>query len=47
MKLFSIYQNLKQKSLYLLSKGLLDEYFDILVKMSQIEKQLVELRYLN
>ena len=47
MKLFAIYQNLKQKSLYLLSKGTLDEYFDILVKIARVEKHLVELRYLN
>ena len=47
MKLFAIYQNLKKKSLYFLSKGMLDEYFDILVKIAHVEKQLVELRYLN
>ncbi len=47
MKLFAIYQNLKQKSLYLLSKGMLDEYFDILVKLSRIKKHLMTLGYLN
>ncbi len=47
MKLFAIYQHLKKKSLALLSKGMLDEYFDILVKLSRIENHLMTLGYLN
>ena len=47
MKLFAIYQKMKERSLQLLAKGLLDDYFELLVSMSQIEKQLTELRYLN
>jgi len=47
MKLFAAYQKMKERSLRLLAKGLLDDYFELLVSMSQIEKQLTELRYLN
>jgi len=47
MKLFSHYQTLKKKSIELLSKGILDEYFEILIQLSQLEKQLVTLSRLN
>ena len=47
MKLFAAYQQMKEKSLQLLAKGLLDDYFELLVRISKIEKQLTELRYLN
>ncbi len=47
MKLLTTYQNLKKKSVELLSKGFLDEYFDTLVVLSNIEKQLSRLHYLN
>jgi len=47
MKLFSHYQKLKKKSVELLSKGILDEYFEILIQLSQLEKQLLTLSRLN
>ncbi len=47
MKLFAAYQKMKKRSLDLLAKGLIDEYFEMLVRISQIEKQLSQLRYLN
>ena len=47
MKLFAAYQKMKKRSLDLLAKGLIDEYFELLVRISQIEKQLIQLRYLN
>ena len=47
MKLFAAYQKMKERSIQLLAKGLLDDYFELLIRMSQIEKQLAELRYLN
>jgi hypothetical protein len=47
MKLFSVYQNLKRKSVELLSKGILDEYFETLILLSNIEKQMAVLSRLN
>ncbi len=47
MKSFSRYQQLKKKSLELLSKGILDEYFETLIMLSQLEKQMLQLARLN
>ncbi len=47
MKIFSHYQNLKRKSVELLSRGILDEYFEILIQLSNLEKQLLTLSRLN
>ncbi len=47
MKLLTAYQTLKKKSVELLSKGFLDEYFDTLILLSNIEKQLIQLHRLN
>ncbi len=47
MKLLSTYQNLKRKSVELLSNGVLDEYFEVLIKLSHLEKQMIQLSLLN
>jgi len=47
MKLLVTYQRLKKKSVELLSKGKLDEYFETLLKITQIEKQMANLPVLN
>ena len=47
MKLLSQYQQLKRKALNLLSKGILDEYFEILMVLSNLEKQMIYLARLN
>ena len=47
MNLFAAYQKMKKHALDLLAKGLIDEYFEMLVRISQIEKHLTQLRYLN
>ena len=47
MKLFFTYQNLKRKSLELLSKGFLDDYFETLLQITKLEKQMQQLQYLN
>ena len=47
MKLWATYQELKKKSLELLSKGFLDDYFETLITLSKLEKRLTHLQYLN
>jgi hypothetical protein len=47
MKLFPLYQSLKKKSVELLSKGILDEYFETLILLSNLEKQMAVLSRLN
>lgn len=47
MKLFATYQNLKKKSMLLLDQGYVDEYVQILVKLSEMEKTLKQLSFLN
>ena len=47
MKLFATYQKLKRKSLELLSKGFLDDYFETLMQIAKLEKQMQQLQYLN
>ena len=47
MKLFTTYQNLKRKSLELLSKGFLDDYFEALMQITKLEKQMQQMQYLN
>jgi len=47
MKLYAHYQLLKRKAIQLLSGGYIDEYFETLMQISRIEKQLNQLRYLN
>jgi len=47
MKLFATYQKLKRKSLELLSKGFLDDYFETLMQITKLEKQMQQLQYLN
>jgi hypothetical protein len=47
MKLFSVYQSLKRKSVELLSQGYLNEYFETLMELSSIEKQIATLSQHN
>jgi len=47
MKLLATYKKLKKKSVELLSKGKLDEYFEILFQISQLEKRMKLLPVLN
>jgi len=47
MKLFATYQKLKRKSLELLSKGFLDDYFETLMQIAKLEKQMQQMQYLN
>ncbi len=47
MKLWPTYQNLKTKSLELLAQGFIDDYFDTLLVLSNLEKQFSQPSYLN
>ncbi|GEM_PF-3517459 len=47
MKVYEMYERLKRKSVELLSKGLFNEYFDTLMTLSKLEKQMIEMTRLN
>jgi len=47
MKLWPTYQNLKNKSLELLAQGFIDDYFETLLVLSNLEKQFTQSSYLN
>ncbi len=47
MKLLAVYQELKKKSIALLTKGHFDAYFESLMQLSRLEKEMQELILLN
>jgi len=47
MILLNQYQKLRKKSIILLSKGIIDEYFETLIQLSKLKKQMLLLSQLN
>jgi len=47
MKLLAVYQDLKKQSVSLLTKGHFDAYFESLMQLSKLEKEMQKLILLN
>jgi hypothetical protein len=47
MKILEVYKSLKRKSVELIAKGSIDEYFDTLMQLSKLERQMKQMSLLN